>query len=147
MEEVAGSSDPSSHGRSHRVVPTGSTGSWLQPEPLSRAHSSIWVFATQDGWYLCKPSLPLFSVPTPWSFPSFPMCTEIGCASVLCGSVTGPLARLLSNALSWFLFTWATGTAVLGRGIEQSHLRGAHPPLKPRVLPGARRKHKQNPPK
>lgn len=46
---VTASSDPSSHGRSHRVVPTGSTGSWLQPEPLSRAHSSIWVFATQDG--------------------------------------------------------------------------------------------------
>lgn len=72
MEEAAGSSEPSSHGRSHRVVPTGSTGSWLQPEPLSRAHSSVWVFATQDGWYLCKPSLPLFSVPTPGPSPASP---------------------------------------------------------------------------
>lgn len=27
-----------------------------------------------------------------------------------------------------------------GGGIEQLHLRGAHTPLKPRVLPGAKRK-------
>lgn len=116
---VMASSDPSSHGRSHtelcqQVALAAGYSQSLSPE-LTAAFG--FLQHKMDDIYANPPSLrSLCCLPTPSPSPSFPMCTEIGCASVLCGSVTGPLARLLSNALSWFLFTWATGTAVLGWG-------------------------------
>lgn len=103
---------------------------------LCRDHSSIWVFLQHkmDDIY-ANPSSPLFSVlplgPT-FSFPgppSFQMCTEIGCASVLCGSVTVPLCPSPQQTLSsGFYFTCSTGTAVLGMGGLSNRTSGEHVP-------------------
>lgn len=80
----------------------------------------------------------------PWAFR---LCTEIGCASVLCRSVTVPLAHLLSVCfLLVFIFlvnrNCSSGEGGLSNCTSGEHVTPA--PFKPRVLPGTERDEEKN---
>lgn len=83
-----------------RVVPTGSAAAgaagYNPRSPLRRSTAAFWVFCNAR-WMILMQILPPSVLCPPFSSPSFPMCTEIGFASVLCRSVTVPFARLLSK--------------------------------------------------
>lgn len=140
----------------------GSCSIWLQPEqhsPVQKPQLQHLDFATHDG-YLCNylpppsPSLPstlLRAVSRPClslltRALSFQTCTEIGCASVLCGSVTVSLAHLFGeHSLLVFIFLLnrnCSSREGWGRAIAPQG--STHPPSQ--GFCQGQRKTKRNPP-